>query len=811
MSATHIACRVCRWLTIVTAVAALNPPRLKASPPASSRDAPALSSAFRDPDGWRALVEHAEVSVRDEHGNTILHHAALRGDAEAVELLLARGADPGATNNAQATPLHYGIRSERIVRALLARGAPVDPVSDAGVTPLLGAVACGDSFGVARQLIAGGANVNQRRKHARGPYAAANVLAVAIRGGDRRTIRLLLDKGADVNPAVGITPLCSAAFVNDLTSTREMLERGADPNRPSVFAGSALNYALLTQHYEVARLLIDRGADLNTRSQVGHGMPPMVWSAYNDHGDATIARLLVARGVDVNVSNDAGETALSYAVRRGGDTPIVQFLRTAGAKRAVLPTREKPVPRREVPTNGEERAALVRDSAQRAIDLLQRSSTAFLENAFVRETAKCVTCHQQALPAVAFGWARERGLRVNTHELGRQLHATVSQRAPQAEQARQMDEPTASSDFTLGYDADGLDALRYAPDEVTAAFSHYLLGTQQPDGFWRAYIRRPPIEDGAIVGTAWSVRAVQLYPPPGREREAGRALERAADWLARQPVRSHNERVFQLLGLAWANATEERMRGFGEKLISTQRPDGSWTQLPEWPGDAWATGSALVALHKAGFKSSHPAYQTGLDFLLRTQFEDGSWWVRSRSWPFQPHFDSQFPHGKDQWISAAGTAWATMALLLTMDPCVDPATLPDGRALMAGFATRTSKSEAVAARTMDVSPLSRPSVTFARDIQPLVERSCAACHGGTKVKGGFSLASRESILKGGQSGEPAVLPGRSAESPLVRYISGQIEDLEMPPLHRRDDYPPLGENEIALVRAWIDGGAVWNP
>jgi hypothetical protein len=41
--------------------------------------------------------------------------------------------------------------------------------------------------------------------------------------------------------------------------------------------------------------------------------------------------------------------------------------------------------------------------------------------------------------------------------------------------------------------------------------------------------------------------------------------------------------------------------------------------------------------------------------------------VRSRTWPFQPYFDSSFPHGKDQWISAAGTAWATLALLNTLD------------------------------------------------------------------------------------------------------------------------------------------------
>jgi hypothetical protein len=51
-------------------------------------------------------------------------------------------------------------------------------------------------------------------------------------------------------------------------------------------------------------------------------------------------------------------------------------------------------------------------------------------------------------------------------------------------------------------------------------------------------------------------------------------------------------------------------------------------------------------------------------FLLRTQLEDGSWFVRSRAIPVQPYFDSGFPHGRDQFISAAATNWATMALML---------------------------------------------------------------------------------------------------------------------------------------------------
>jgi N-acyl-D-amino-acid deacylase len=48
---------------------------------------------------------------------------------------------------------------------------------------------------------------------------------------------------------------------------------------------------------------------------------------------------------------------------------------------------------------------------------------------------------------------------------------------------------------------------------------------------------------------------------------------------------------------------------------------------------------------------------------MRTQQNDGSWHVRSRAFGFQPYFESGFPHGHDQWISMAATAWSAMALM----------------------------------------------------------------------------------------------------------------------------------------------------
>ena len=83
---------------------------------------------------------------------------------------------------------------------------------------------------------------------------------------------------------------------------------------------------------------------------------------------------------------------------------------------------------------------------------------------------------------------------------------------------------------------------------------------------------------------------------------------------------------------------------------------------------------ALFALHQAaGLPVNDPAYTRGVRFLLKTQHDDGSWLVRTRSFPFQRYCESGFPYAKDQWISAAGASLATMVLTLATTPTKEKA------------------------------------------------------------------------------------------------------------------------------------------
>ena len=100
-------------------------------------------------------------------------------------------------------------------------------------------------------------------------------------------------------------------------------------------------------------------------------------------------------------------------------------------------------------------------------------------------------------------------------------------------------------------------------------------------------------------------------------------------------------------------------------------------------------------------------------------------------------------------------------------------------------------------------PSAQHTVSFAKEISPLLEQSCTKCHGKGKAKGGFSIETREKLLAGGDSGE-AVVIGESAESYLVELISGIDPDDVMPKKGSR-----LTPEQGGLVRAWIDQGLQW--
>ena len=97
------------------------------------------------------------------------------------------------------------------------------------------------------------------------------------------------------------------------------------------------------------------------------------------------------------------------------------------------------------------------------------------------------------------------------------------------------------------------------------------------------------------------------------------------------------------------------------------------------------------------------------------------------------------------------------------------------------------------------------AIDFKSDIKPVFEASCIRCHGRGRSRGGFEINSRESLLKGGDSG-PEAIPGKSAQSYLIELVSGLDPDQVMPKKGKK-----LTPVEVGLLRAWIDQGLPWNP
>src|SRR5215471_3091786 len=99
-------------------------------------------------------------------------------------------------------------------------------------------------------------------------------------------------------------------------------------------------------------------------------------------------------------------------------------------------------------------------------------------------------------------------------------------------------------------------------------------------------------------------------------------------------------------------------------------------------------------------------------------------------------------------------------------------------------------------------PAAKTKVDFARDIEPLLTKRCVICHGAQQQMSGLRLDQKDAALKGGKSGAD-ILPGKSAESRLIRLVGG-LETKVMPPTGAR-----LTAAEVGLLRAWIDQGAAW--
>lgn len=305
--------------------------------------------------------------------------------------------------------------------------------------------------------------------------------------------------------------------------------------------------------------------------------------------------------------------------------------------------------------------AVLRSAIGKSLPLLTAGARGSMEK---RE--RCFTCHNQGMPIMALVTAQSRGIAIDADELRKQVQFTADFLAKNRENYLAGKGQGGQSD-TAGYALWALDNGGWKPDATTTAVTEYLLQWQRDLGHWKPQSRRPPTEQSLFTSSYVALRGLRTFGTPEQRERTDRRTEQVLAWLVKTPAEDHEDRVFRLRALHAAGAPEAEIRGAAKTLLGSQRADGGWAQLDDMTSDAYATATALVALHQAGgLATTDAAYRKGLRLLLTTQLGDGSWHVKTRSNPVQTYFESGYPHAADQFISIAAAGWATTALALAL-------------------------------------------------------------------------------------------------------------------------------------------------
>jgi ankyrin repeat protein len=593
------------------------------------------------------------VDVKDPLGTTPLHYVALYGNTESVRILLDRGADPNARNKSEATPLIYGAYNFDKARLLIEKGGDVNAQTSNGSTPLSVAASVHGNAATVRLLLEKGAAVSAASGTLRSP------LLRAAYGGDLEMVQLLLEKGADPKLKAPITALGWATFGANYEAVGVLIEAGCDVNAANTFSFSSKHGPTDLDHLTplflaapgaetaTVKALLAAGAHPDEADQ--RKMTPLMNAIATDEPKLATIRTLIAAHADVNAKDRYGDSILDWGLKFN-NPEVLAILKEAGARSArpfVAPQRPADF------TAGSPKDAIARSTAL----LAQSGETFFTESG-------CVGCHHQALNARAFA-----ALRAATAHPDERLRRAFLDDVTALRPGALASLPVLLGGFpTVAAVSRALADLGEPPTPFTDAQIHYVAAIQQNSGAWMHFTteRRPPLESSAISDTAMAIRALATYGWPARRAEFDERIGKARVWLlAAKPVTRYEE-ADRIAGLKAAGVPDRDLAKPALALLAEQRADGGWSQTPYLESDAYATGTVLSTLYQNGLmKPSDPAYVRGVAYLLKTQFPDGSWYVRSRSPKLQPYFQSAFPFEHDQWISAAATALAVMALAPT--------------------------------------------------------------------------------------------------------------------------------------------------
>ena len=310
-----------------------------------------------------------------------------------------------------------------------------------------------------------------------------------------------------------------------------------------------------------------------------------------------------------------------------------------------------------IAAEGEVTPDKVRRAVEGGLRIVQKGAKNYPEN------RNCFSCHHQTLPILAMREASDAGLRIDEvllAEQGQFSRESFEDRIDSVAKGKSV----GGRSLTAAYLLWSFELGQAAKDDFSDAFVSYILHQQKEDGHWDVQTNRPPSEESKIH-TSYLAAYYAEYFVRGKEekRQVASAVKKARSWLFASEPNSQEDFNGKYKALLSLGGSPRQIDAARQELLKRQGDDGGWSQLPDMASDAYATGQTLHALAAdARTPELRSAIDRALAYLLRTQKEDGSWFVKSRSKPIQKLFDNGDPHGKDQFISMAATSWATAAL-----------------------------------------------------------------------------------------------------------------------------------------------------